>query len=219
MLITTDESPSGAATAKRPTLSSWLRTQTGVEHRAVERHLDLDRPLTAAEAMHFLTGWASVWREVRRAMDTPGASTTAATELAPMADQALAWLTADGVAPGAPTPGAPEAPGSRRLGLSDLLVDPAAAWGVSYVLHGSRLGGAVLAPRVDAALVPFTGAGSAFLRTAGADPGREWVAFRRRLDASGARRSDAVTAARWTFGWVCSVLAAAPADRLAAGTR
>lgn len=218
MLVTTGKSPSGAAMATRPTLSSWLRTQTRVQHRAVERHLDLDRPLTAADAMHVLTGWASVWREVRRAVAAPGASTTAATELAPMADQALAWLAADGVAPGELIPGAPEARGSRQLGLSDLLVDPVAAWGVAYVLRGSRLGGAVLAPRVGAALVPLTGAGSAFLGTAGADPGREWVAFRRRLDASGARRSDAVTAAQWTFCWVFSVLAAAPADRLAAGT-
>jgi len=200
-------------------LSSWLRTETRVAHRAVERDLDLDRPLTAADAMAVLTGWASVWHEVRRAVADPGASTTATTELAPMADQALAWLAADGVAPGEPTPGAPESRGSRQLGLSELLVDPAAAWGIAYVLRGSRLGGAVLAPRVDAALAPLTGAGSAFLGTAGADPGREWVAFRRRLNASGARRSEAVTAARWTFSWVLGLLAAAPADRLAAGIR
>lgn len=219
MLVTTGESPSGADAAAPPTLSSWLRTQTRVEHRAVERHLDLDRPLTAADAMNVLTGWASVWHEVRTSVAAPGASTTAATELAPLADQALAWLAADGVAPAEPTPGAPEARGPRQLGLSELLVDPAAAWGVAYVLRGSRLGGAVLAPRVDAALIPLTGAGSAFLGTAGANPGREWVAFRRRLDASGALRSEAVTAARWTFCWVGRVLATAPADRLVAGTR
>ena len=218
MLATTGTSLSGAAAATRPSLSSWLRTQTRVEHRAVERHLDLDRALTATDAMDVLTGWASVWHQVRTEVADPGASTIAATELAPMADQALAWLAADGIAPGEPTPGAPEAPGSREQGLRDLLVDPASAWGVAYVLRGSRLGGAVLAPRVDAALVPLTGVGSAFLGTAGADPGREWVAFRHRLDASGAHLSDAVTAAQWTFRWVGSVLAGAPADRLAKGT-
>jgi hypothetical protein len=41
---------------------------------------------------------------------------------------------------------------------------------------------AVLAPRVGAALALQDGCGTKFLRSAGTEPGREWVDFRRRLD-------------------------------------
>ncbi len=206
MLDTTGGALHEQGTDVRPALSTWLRGQTSVEHVAIEGLLDLDRPLAAAEAVQVLEGWAALWRDVRAAARSAGGSATAARELAPMADQALAWLAADlgGLAARARHP----VDGALPC-LTALLADDAAAWGVAYVLRGFRLGGVVLAPRVDAALEPLTGRASAFLGTTGAEPGREWVACRRRLDGSGARPSGAVTAARWTFCWVAAGLSVA----------
>lgn len=199
-----------------PALSGWLRARTRVEHAAVEARLDLDRPLGADEAVHVLQGWSAVWQDVRAAAAAEGASAVAVQELVPMAEQALAWLADD---LGAPALRArPEVDGALPC-LTALLADPAAAWGVAYVLRGARLGGAVLAPRVDAALVPLTGRPSAFLASPGVEPGREWVAFRRRLDDCGVPAAAALTAARWTFCWVAAALAPAGARPQPVGAR
>jgi heme oxygenase len=93
----------------------------------------------------------------------------------------------------------------------ELLSAPSSSWGVAYVLRGSRLGGAVLAPLVSDATGLPAGTGTAYLRSAGDEPGRDWVDFRRRLDVldlSFEQIDLASDAARWTFARVGSELAA-----------
>lgn len=76
-------------------------------------------------------------------------------------------------------------------------MSPIAAWGVQYVLEGSRLGGKLLAKRLPA------GAPSRYLAPA-ADMSARWQAFCAALDAEamrgGARWMDEVTdSAKETF--------------------
>jgi hypothetical protein len=162
----------------------------------------------------------TVWHAVLGAASAPDAGGEARAELLLPAAQSVAWLRSDlddltGAQP-APSPGrtgeqgnAGSAPG--RVAAADLvglLARPASAWGVAYVLRGSRLGGTMIAPQLRAGLRLPPGRATSFLTSQGTDPGREWVAFRRRLDALGLTPVDlqaAGAAARWTFGWVGAV--------------
>lgn len=194
----------------------------------MEARLEPGRIRRPADLARFLHGWQGGWRTVLSAASAPEACADARAELREPAEQAIAWLRRDivdlcdsvlGVAPYLEGPGAPHTAGDRSA-LDGLLSSPASAWGVAYVLRGSRLGGSVLAPALRLRLNLASGFGTTFLASEGTDPGREWVAFQRRLDALelgqvGLRA--AVDAARWAFSWVGTVVAAGlthrPLDR------
>jgi len=187
--------------------SACLRARTRAEHVAVEAALDMSQVRTCPGLAAVLLGWRAVWNQIRLAVAEPGACRTATAELRCPSDQALDWLAAD-LADLAPAAG--EAP-PRRVAPSDarvlrqFITHPSASWGVTYVLRGSRLGGGVLAPLVRRALEPPGDRGTRFLASRGTDPGREWVSFRRRLDAvelTTVELTAVVAAARWTFRWV-----------------
>ncbi len=187
--------------------SACLRTRTREEHEAVEAALDVSQLRTSAGLAAVLRGWVGVWKQVRLAVVEPGAAATATAELLIPSEQARDWLTAD-LADLAPAAGeAPPhlaAPGDVRV-LRRFLADPSASWGLAYVLRGSRLGGGVLARHVRGALELPRDCGTRFLTSRGTNPGREWVSFRRRLDAvelPAVELTAAVEAARWMFGWV-----------------
>lgn len=187
--------------------SACLRARTRAEHDRVEAALDLHRLRTPSGLAGVLLGWVAVWTQVRLALDEPGVARAATAELLGLSKQALDWLAADltDLAPavGEPVSAYPPPADARMLGR--LLANPSASWGVAYVLRGSRLGGGVLAPVVRDALQLPGDCGTRFLASHGTDPGREWVSFRRRLDAielPAAELTAAVEAARWTFRWV-----------------
>jgi heme oxygenase len=200
------------ATLSVPVLSShWLRTQTRDEHLAVEARLNLDRAFSVADLVKLLRGWRAIWREVQFAASSAQACAQATGEFLIPAAQALDWLQSDLASLGE-EPSRDHAFEQAQISasrLGSLLEQPATTWGVAYVLRGSRLGGAVLARRVDAALALQNGFGTNFLRSSGAQPGQEWLDFRRRLDGSKVSSSAlaaAVEAAKWTFDWVGTVI-------------
>ena len=182
--------------------SNRLRAMTRDEHLAAEAALDVMSLRTPASYAALLDGWATVWQSVSTAAHEPLVCSTAREELLVVAHQALEWIAADltdlavhGAASG----------GQPAGGFAGLLERPGSTWGVAYVLRGSRLGGAVLAPIVSASVGLRAGVATSFLRSAGTDPGREWVAFRRRLDAhqlAPEQMAVAIDAARWTYARV-----------------
>ena len=191
--------------------SHWLRTQTRDEHLAVEAKLNLDRAFSAADLVGLLRGWRAVWREVQLAAASSQACAQATGEFLIPAAQALDWLQSDlaslGDEPIRDRASEQAQISASRLGC--LLEKAATTWGVAYVLRGSRLGGAVLARRVDAALALQNGFGTNFLRSSGAQPGQEWLDFRRRLDGlkvSSSELAASVEAAKWSFRWVGTVI-------------
>jgi len=182
----------------------------------------MSRFCTSAGLAAVLLGWLAVWNQVRLAVVEPGASTEATAELRIPSVEALDWLATD-LADLAP---AAEAVPPQRTGqgdawvLREYLADPSASWGIAYVLRGSRLGGGVLAPFVRTALDLPDGCGTRFLASQGTDPRREWVSFRRRLDAANlppAGFTAAVDSARWTFRWVGAAMAASSLPMALAG--
>jgi heme oxygenase len=187
--------------------SRWLRSETREQHVAVEAELAFVGLRDRAALAGLLRGWDAVWGAVWCAVSSPGACTQAGEELLVAAVQARRWIRFDLASLGGAVAADLDA-GQRardRTRLDGLLAVPADSWGVAYVLRGSRLGGAVQAVRVSAALGLPPDCGTRFLVSAGTDPGREWVAFRRRLDGldlSPAELAGAVEAAKWTFGWV-----------------
>jgi heme oxygenase len=194
----------------RGSASRWLRTQTRDEHVAVEAELDFGRLHDRAALAGLLRGWDAVWGAVLCAGTLPGACRQASEELLVAAVQARRWIRSDLASIGGHRASdldvVQRAEDSTHL--ANLLAVPADSWGVAYVLRGSRLGGTVLAVRVSAALGLPPDCGTKFLASAGTEPGRDWVAFRRRLDGldlSPAELGGAVDAARWTFGWVGAV--------------
>jgi heme oxygenase len=217
----------GGNAVVRPTSSAaCLRVGTRSEHDAVEADLDLRRLRHPAELAALLHGWTGVWHEVQLAAAAPGAAAEATAELLPPATQSLRWLERDladigGASAGVlahETSARTDAAGGSRL--RRFLAETSTTWGVAYVLRGSRLGGSVLAPLVRAQLGLTSASGTCFLASNGTDPGREWVSFRRRLDAADLVATDlaaAVDAARWTFRWVGTVITstAAPLPLLA----
>jgi len=187
--------------------SAELRARTREEHEAVEAALDLSQLRTSAGLAAVLLGWVAVWNQVRVAVVEADATAEATAELLIPSAQALDWLAADlaDLAPAAgEVPPHRAAPSDVRV-LRRFLAHPSACWGLAYVLRGSRLGGGVLAPLVRVALELPGDCGTRFLASRGTDPGREWVSFRRRLDAADLPAPEvtaAVEAARWTFRWV-----------------
>ncbi len=204
----------------RPTSSSaHLRVGTRAEHTAVEAGLDLHRLRHPAELAALLHGWSGVWHQVHLAAAAPGAAAEASAELLPPATESLRWLERDLADIGGPA-GVQANQVSARTGaaggrpLRRFLAEAPTTWGVAYVLRGSRLGGSVLAPLVRAKLGLTSASGTCFLASNGTAPGREWVSFRRRLDAADLLAGElaaAVDAARWTFRWVGAVITSAAA--------
>lgn len=198
--------------------SACLRQRTREEHEAIEAALDMEHFRTRAGLVAVLRCWVAVWNQLRLAVVEPGASGTAAAELLVPSGQALDWLAADlaFLAPPADAVAAYRTVPADAHTLQRFIADPSASWGLAYVLRGSRVGGGVLAPLTREALDLPDDRGTHFLASRGTDPGREWVSFRRRLDAvelTAAELTAAVDAARWTFGWVGT--AAAPDARMA----
>lgn len=187
--------------------SSCLRVWTREEHEAVEAALDLSQLRTSVGLAAVLLGWVAVWNQIRLALVQPGAAATATAELLIPAEQALGWLAADlaELAPAAGLVPPRRAPPGDALVLGRFLAHPSSSWGVAYVLRGSRLGAGVLAPLVRGALELPGDCGTRFFASRGTNPGREWVSFRRRLDAvelPAVNMTATVAAARWTFRWV-----------------
>lgn len=196
--------------------SARLRTCTREEHAAGEAALNTSRWGTSAGLAAVLLGWLAVWDQVRLAVVEPGAAAEATAELLIPSIQALDWLASDLTdlatlaSAGDAVPPPCTAAGDARV-LRRFLADPSASWGMAYVLRGSRLGGRVLVPLVRAALELPGDCGTRFLASQGTDPCREWVAFRRRLDAVDLPPPEftaAVDSARWTFRWVGAAMAA-----------
>jgi hypothetical protein len=184
---------------------------------AAETGLDLGRLKQPAELTGLLRGWAAIWHAVLDVASAPHAVGEARAELFVPAVQSVAWLQsdlADLTGAGLVRPGCVAGPGigvgsSTRSDLVGLVSRPATVWGVAYVLLGSRLGGSVMAGQLRGDRRLSAGCGTAFLTSQGIDAGREWVAFRRRLDTLGLSEVDlqaAGTAARWTFSWVGGVI-------------
>lgn len=208
-----------------PLSASWLRRHTRDDHRAAEAGLDLRRLQRPADLVGLLRGWRTVWRAVSVAAAAAGAVHEARAELLPSAAQSVTWLqadledlallTEDRLVPGhdrRAVRGRTQELRTARA-LASMLASPASTWGVAYVLRGSRLGGSVLAPQVRSALHLPPSCATAFLESRGTDPGRDWVALRRRLDAQQLGQADrdaAGAAARWTFSWVGAVMAESP---------
>jgi heme oxygenase len=187
------------------TSSAHLRAETEIAHRAVEALMPIDEIETLGTLADFLSRWHVVWQTTARAANGADACDVARAELAPIAARTTAALTTDLATLGrATTPAAPE--GAAGLDtMAALLSDAETAWGVAYVLLGSRLGNAVVASRVRAALALPDDYCSAFLTAAQPHLGRNWNAFRGRLDAAELTHhasDEAVSAARWTFSWV-----------------
>lgn len=205
-----------------PSTSAGLRARTREEHEAVEASLDMGQLRTSAGLAAALRGWQTVWGEVSVGVLEPGAAAEATAELLIPAAQALDWLAADLsdlAPPEGEVPMRCAAPSDARV-LRRFLAHPAASWGLAYALRGSRLGGGVLAPLVRGALELPGDCGTRFLASHGTDPGREWVSFRRRLDAADLSEPEvaaAVEAARWTFRWVGAALAATSGRTALAG--
>ena len=205
-------------TAGPASTAAWLRSHTRQAHAAAEAGLNLGRLKQPGELERLLSGWAVVWHAVLDVTSAPEAVREARAELLVPALQSVAWLQsdiADLTGPELVRPGCFAETGNgvgsaTRSDLIDLVSRPVSVWGVAYVLLGSRLGGSVIAGQLSGDLRPSAGCGTAFLTSQGIDPGREWVAFRRRLDALGLSEVDlhaAGTAARWTFSWVGAVIA------------
>jgi heme oxygenase len=198
--------------------SCQLRLQTREEHAAVEAVLDVAKWRSGSDLAGVLQGWAVVWGAVSCASAAPAACRESRQELTDLAAQALRWLQSDladlgyGSRPSLrSTAGGP----AYCAAVADYLAQPAGSWGVAYVLRGSRLGGAVLAPQIRASLNLPTDGGTRFLASAETRPGRDWVAFRRRLDMAGLSPGQlviAVDAARWTFRWVGAATALRACD-------
>lgn len=203
-------------TAGPASTAAWLRSHTRQAHAAAEAGLDLGRLNQPGELGRLLSGWAVVWHAVLDVTTAPEAVREARAELLVPALQSVAWLQSDlaghEVRPGCLAETGNGVGSTTRSDLIDLVSRPVSVWGVAYVLLGSRLGGSVIAGQLSGDLRPSAGCGTAFLTSKGIDPGREWVAFRRRLDALGLSEVDlhaAGTAARWTFSWVGAIIARA----------
>ena len=193
-------------TPPAPCASLWLRTETREAHLAVEAEMDVGRLHDRSDLAGLLRGWDAVWRAVWLAASSPTACREAVDELLPEAGRARRWIRSDLADLGGDLRGSPDAGSADRL--AGLFAVPADSWGVAYVLRGARLGGVVLAPRVRAQLGLPADCAMRFLGSDGRNTGREWGAFRRRLDGldlSADELRRAVEAARWTFGWVATV--------------
>lgn len=213
---------SRSAATSEPAAAAWLRRHTRQQHAAAEAGLDLRRLEQPAGLAGLLRSWQTVWSSVLGVVSAPGVARTARAELLVPATQSVAWLRSDlddlhGVL--GTRPARPAVDGARDAGAAEgavvadlhrLLAEPAGSWGVAYVLRGSRLGGSMLAAQVRTAPWLPPGGATAFLSSQGTDTGRDWVAFRRRLDALALGPADlqaAGAAARWTFAWVGAVAA------------
>ncbi|MEO5900291.1 MAG: biliverdin-producing heme oxygenase [Ilumatobacteraceae bacterium] len=222
--------PNSAHTEPEGTRSSaaaWLRAGTRNDHLAVEERMDLGSTVRCVcDLTELLRGWSTVWDAVHRCSAGPGTCRPARDELLGASTLSTSWLRADLralahlrerragcrliVADGLRA--VPEGPHEYGIELARLLLQPAGGWGVAYVLRGSRLGGGVLAPQISSALSLPDGVGTRFLESVGTDAGRDWAAFKLRLDHAQLTDNElesATDAARWTFRWVGDVIATA----------
>ena len=210
-----------------PSPAAWLRAATRDDHLAVEARMDLASTVrSVSDLSDLLRGWSTVWDSVHRRAAGSGTCRPARDELLGASTLSTSWLRADlralahlqarragcrlTVADGCGA--VPDRPDEHGIELARLLTQPAGGWGVAYVLRGSRLGGGVLAPRISAALSLPDGVGTRFLESVGTEAGREWAAFKLRLDRAELTDDElasAAGAARWTFRWVGATIATA----------
>lgn len=168
-----------------------LRAATAGGHRAAEKALGVDAPLSTACYRRLLAVFHGLFLPIEEILAGHRAAGVGWV-LEPRAHRAAADLRAlgTGLEALAAMPRcavAPPAPGS---------VGDAQAWGYAYVVEGAALGGEVLARRVAAELPD---APRSFL--AGRDSAR-WPAFLRTLEIAlppGPARDDAAAAARSVF--------------------
>lgn len=178
--------------ARQVSFSAQLRERTRGEHEQVERSLGLpDRLETFGDLALHLQGWRSVWSEVRAGCGPAGHDEAA--RLLVSSVRAVQQISADlralsmnddsdvtALRPPVALRGDVE---PRPGGLAALLETEPGMWAVSYVLRGSRVGGAVLAPLIAQRLRLPDGVATGY--HADATSGRSWVAFRGRLDTWG----------------------------------
>ena len=189
--------------------SAWLRAKTHEHHIDAKLTVAIDSVNSREALAGFLLGWQEVWTEARTAALSEDASPIARAELVVPSATVVSSLGIDLASIDRPVLGLATVR-APRAELTDLLSRPGGAWGVAYVLLGSRLGNVAIAPRLRAELNLPGACCPAFLAPRVAHLGRDWNAFRSRLDATPLDHSDlddAVAAARWTFRWVGAVLA------------
>jgi heme oxygenase len=191
-------------TTQRPRSSVWLREATTREHRAVERAIAVDEIRTHDDLVALLTGWHDVWHAAELAARRSAAGQVAQAYLLWPAAAAVCSLRADLASLGFDPRSLQSSPSHTRR-LAALLEDDAAAWGVAYVLLGSRLDNTVVASRLRATLALRDDCCTEFLQERVPNLRRDWNAFRDRLDAA-ELDPDAlggpVDAARLTFHWM-----------------
>jgi heme oxygenase len=201
----------GAAT-RQVSFSEELRSLTGADHERVEELLDLPWRLeTRSDLSAVLQAWSGLWSDVRSGCGQVGGDESARLLVASVrAVQQIAGDLGDLAVAAAGSP----ARHTRRAepALASLLGTPAGVWAVSYVLRGSRVGVAVLAPLIAERFRLPEGTATAYLGDP--DTTRAWAAFRRRLDSWGrvagaSARDQAVQLAHEAFDQVGARLAAA----------
>lgn len=209
----------GAAATRQVSFSAELRSLTREDRERVEELLDLPwRLQTRSDLSTVLQAWSGLWADVRSGCGQVGGDESARLLVASVrAVQQIAGDLDDLAVAGATSP-------ARRAEppLAPLLGTPAGVWAVSYVLRGSRVGGAVLAPLIAERLRLPEGTAVAYLGDP--DTARAWAAFRRRLDSWGrvtqtSTRDQAVRLAHEAFYGAGARLAAAlpPAAQTAEG--
>jgi heme oxygenase len=202
----------GAAATRQVSFSAELRNLTREDRERVEELLDLPwRLQTRSDLSAVLQAWSGLWTDVRSGCGQVGGDESARLLVASVrAVQQIAGDLGDLAVAGATSP-------ARRTcraepPLAPLLGSPAGVWAVSYVLRGSRVGGAVLAPLITERFRLPEGTAVAYLGDP--DTARAWAAFRRRLDSWGrvartSARNQAVRLAHEAFDGVGVRLAAA----------
>jgi heme oxygenase len=165
----TTEAARGAAFKLDPLAA--LRSATASRHE----ELDSGLPIGAADAS--LSDYAA-HLAMLRAWLAPLQAWLAGFEDGPRFDQAarLALIERDMAEQGMPA--APSIPGAVAEPAWPLGASPAWRWGVSYVIEGSQLGGAVLYQRLHERLAPHP---LRYLKGDAAGPGPRWRAFMQAL--------------------------------------
>jgi heme oxygenase len=222
---------SGVGVGESGSFAEYLRAQTREAHRGVEAQLEragcVGQPATL---FRFLQAWLDIWLTVGACdRSGDGGPSETRTELLRSADDAIGRLSRD-LTELADHQGVSWDPhrGCASVASAEfvkLLGQEASCLGVVYVLWGARLGGRLLANRVEQVGVLPGNCGTGFLTSEGLDVRREWGVIQSRLNDdrnTESERAAAVSAANWTFRWVTTVLAdlawAAPAESWLRGT-
>lgn len=160
-----------------------LRAATASRHEILDSNMPLAQDEPTLEHYRDHLGLLHDWLapiEAWQARFSDGPQDGALLPSAPHLPLIEADLQHPSMLPRAVAPGAAAAAAPR----SD---DPAYRWGVSYVIEGSRLGGAVLHRRLAARLAPHP---LRYLHADGQAPGPRWQHFIRTLRAEVQREAD-----------------------------